>query len=660
LVAALLGVGIWTLTRPCIGLKNDGALYTMMALNWAKPAVLSSDLFLRFGSQDPFTIFSPLYGSLIRQFGIAGANIGFLISAHVLWLVGAWLLTHRLVRGLPGHFAFLVVAAIQATYGGWSLLYSGEDFLTPRPFAEAWVMIGLAMLLSRAYVRATAALILAALFHPAMALAGIGAAFISFGLRRHAALWLVPVGASAIALLAVTHVEPIGRLLQLMDPAWLAGVQARDAFVLTGNWMPEDWVRIAVDLASCICAALWSGGERRRLFIAVSLTAVVGMVFSVVAADLAHDVLAVQLQTWRLTWPLAVAKFPALIVIWLRLRRRPLGHLVTVLLTAPTLVFTGPMQFPAWSWGPCLIFSVAGLSIASLIRFGREPHLSRTQIRLIIGSAAILPLLNLEVGIVLALNLRSLVLHNGTPSVGAMSAMSEPPVRLTLLACATVMLWLARRHGRIAVILSALTIIPGAMFWDQRSSWERYVTSDASSPLRTELGAGREVLWFREAASTWFLLRRPAYLTTTQASSLLLSRAASLEWMRRRDFVWPLLPIRDWTLAPQTQSCAELQRPISIVEMTSICRRSAGLGGVITDRNPVGARTLRFSTPVPYDRFCDSRGRVETVRTNQFYFFDCKIPGRLGKVPPAGNPGMDRGLPARYPPKEAILTRMPG
>jgi hypothetical protein len=622
-VAALAGISIWALTRPCTGLKNDGALYTMMALHWADPGLLGSDLFLRYGSQDPFTIFSPLYGLLLKQFGMGAANIGLLLGAHALWLAGAWLLTHRLVRGLPGHFAFLLVAAIQATYGGWSVLYSGEDFLTPRPFSEAFVMIGLAMLLSRAYIRAVVALIFAALFHPAMALAGIGVAIVTFGLRRRAALWALPVGAVAIVSLALMRVEPFGRLLQIMDHAWLAGVQARDGFVLTGNWMSDDWARIAVDLAICVCAALLSGGERRRLFVAVSLTAVAGVVVSVFAADLAHDVLAIQLQTWRFAWPLALVKFPALVVVWLRLRRRPLGPLVTVLLTAPLLVFTGPMQFPAWAWGPWLIFSIIGLSIASLIRVGRQPRLSRSLTRLIIGTAAILPLLNLEVGVLLALKLGRLALHHGAPSVGAMSAMSTPPARLALLASATVMLWLAQRHARIAVVLAALAIIPGALSWDQRSSWERYITSGASSPLGPTLKAHKEILWFRDAASTWFLLRRPAYLTTTQASSLLLSRAASLEWMRRRDFVWPLLPIRDWTVAPTSQSCAELQRPASIGELTSICRRAAGLGGVILDRNPKGVPTVSFTTPTTQDRVCDSRGRVETIRTNEFYYFDC-------------------------------------
>ncbi len=63
-VLGLLCVGIWCLSHGYQGLFHDAGLYALQALAHRYPDFLSRDVFLRFGSQDRFTVFSPLVAGL--------------------------------------------------------------------------------------------------------------------------------------------------------------------------------------------------------------------------------------------------------------------------------------------------------------------------------------------------------------------------------------------------------------------------------------------------------------------------------------------------------------------------------------------------------------------------------------------------------------------
>src|SRR5450432_3323752 len=69
----LLCVLTWVLSHPYRGLIHDAGLYTLQAMSHLHPGTLSADAFLRFGSQDAFTIFSPLYAWFIQAFGVEPA-----------------------------------------------------------------------------------------------------------------------------------------------------------------------------------------------------------------------------------------------------------------------------------------------------------------------------------------------------------------------------------------------------------------------------------------------------------------------------------------------------------------------------------------------------------------------------------------------------------
>ncbi len=265
LATALIGVALFLITRRYPGLHGDARLYAFMALAHTNPVALGADLFLKYGSQDTYSAFSPLYAALIGTIGLNAASLGLTLFSRAVWLAGAWFITHKLARGVVGHAAFLIAAAVNASYGGWEVLHAGEAILADRawPLAEGLVLIGLALLLSRRWLGAAVALVLASSsirswpWRP-----GGPAAFVILALERPRLWWLVPVGLGSGLCLALGGIRPFAGALVIMDDAWLAGVVGHNGFVLPSSWLAADFVRFAAQLS--ICAAAAYGGPRRE------------------------------------------------------------------------------------------------------------------------------------------------------------------------------------------------------------------------------------------------------------------------------------------------------------------------------------------------------------------------------------------------------------
>ena len=65
LALASLSIAFWILIHPYRGLEHDSVLYTVLALARLHPAALGHDLFVRYGAQDHYTIFSPMFAAAI-------------------------------------------------------------------------------------------------------------------------------------------------------------------------------------------------------------------------------------------------------------------------------------------------------------------------------------------------------------------------------------------------------------------------------------------------------------------------------------------------------------------------------------------------------------------------------------------------------------------
>ena len=93
ILAGTLGTALFLSLFGYWGLVHDTRLYALQALAWLHPP-LRQDLYLRFGSQDDYTLFSAFFTPLIQVLGLEGAALTLcLLSLLALFTATAYLLT---------------------------------------------------------------------------------------------------------------------------------------------------------------------------------------------------------------------------------------------------------------------------------------------------------------------------------------------------------------------------------------------------------------------------------------------------------------------------------------------------------------------------------------------------------------------------------------
>src|SRR6202140_5989730 len=174
-VQLLLCVTAWALSHGYRGIFHDAGLYTLQALARLAPASLGQDVFLRFGSQDRYTIFSPIYAAASQVLGAEPAAATLTFTLQIALFACGWLVARAVMPARLALYGLAVLVAIPGAYGTHRVFTCVEQFLTPRMGAEALVLASLAAALGARTRLATALIVLATLMHPIMACAGIAA-----------------------------------------------------------------------------------------------------------------------------------------------------------------------------------------------------------------------------------------------------------------------------------------------------------------------------------------------------------------------------------------------------------------------------------------------------------------------------------------------------
>ena len=224
---SILLLALWYSLRPYKGIDNDARMYLVQTLKRLGKSSFDDDLFLKFGSQDKFSIFSRLFAPLVDILGPSTAHAVGAFLGQALWIGSALLLCRVLFKDDRLFKLSALAAMLMVPFYGWGEIKYSEEFLTPRLFAESFVLLAIALYLKKkpAYV----ALCMACAFalHPIMALPGFALIFFMVA-RTHR--WSIAIAAAAVALclvLAFAGVDPFARLLVQLDPEWYAIVQAR-------------------------------------------------------------------------------------------------------------------------------------------------------------------------------------------------------------------------------------------------------------------------------------------------------------------------------------------------------------------------------------------------------------------------------------------------
>lgn len=536
-VLLLLWLATWCLAHGYQGIRHDAALYTLQALARSSSGGLQNDVFLHFGSQDHYTIFSSIYAGFIQAFGVEPAAQILTFTGQLAVMLGGALLLYRTTpSGVRVVLGVTVLLAIPGFYGADRIFACLEPFVTPRMGAEALVLAGLAAAWSNR-PRLAWGLVVAALFvHPVMAAAGLAAlSFLHIGSHRPRLALGVTAG-GALVLLAAGRVLPNGPW-GTFDPQWLAAVLERSPYVFLSQWPLDDWGRAAIPLATLALGARLLTEQRARLLCQVTLsTALAGLLLTLVAVDTARLVLFTQLQPWRWQWlAVVVAALLAPGIAADGWRQSYAARIAVALLVA------------GWSFGSGT-FALAS-SLAAVAALTLEKYAVRREWRLLVYGAVGFALLALASRI--ASNLLFLEVHFADPQIppwirkmAAVAGDGSVPIALVLLAT-----WLAHPIRIRAPLAILALLVAGLCIGLFPDSWRRWTHQQFPpaltrqfAPWRALIPAGSNVFWSEVPLGTWELLDRPSYISVAQTSGMLFSRTAAMELVRRSEALSQVVP----------------------------------------------------------------------------------------------------------------------
>ncbi len=549
----LLLLALWLFSHPYQGLWGDGIFYALQALARLRPETYGKDLFFLYGSQDDFTLFSPIYAAFIRMFGLDGAMRVLLLAGHALWISAAMLLAGRLLRGFPLWLGLVLVIAMPRDYGDWTLDYA-EPFLTPRLVAEGLTLLSLTLVLQGKRLASLAVLAAVFTMHPLMALAG--AAFVGLYLacdKPRLALGVGVLASAAVLLLGWMDVPPFSRLFSVMDAEWFQLSVVRASGVFWDEWQHKGGgTRSLLAFSLLATAAVTAKGEQRRAFLLPLVIGAAALLLFWLGTSVFHNVLLIQLQTWRWLW--LTQLFSYLAAAWLvgefwqrdRTSRLLLLGFLSAWLTLASI-------------GGLLAVLVCGLFIW---------HFRR-------GKAVVLPewiasLLYALPFLAAAWWLANLWLD--ATSSALMNTMGSPAFEFGLV---WLMLFLSAGGGVIAVLIFLAVWRYGAdrrkpvhlaaaagvvfllmlslVFWDRQGGLQRYYSHQALKntvpSFSRVIPVGAVVYWEDDVQMTWFGLGRASYASLGQTVGLIFNRQTAMEGKRRVDRL-AALGVKDGIFAP--------------------------------------------------------------------------------------------------------------
>ena len=525
LPAAALGIGVvaWALAHPYQGIFHDANLYTLQALARLHPQSLSQDVFLKFGSQDRFTLFSPIYAVTIRLIGLDHAAALLTLISQFALVAAAGFLAWAILPRWATLWAIAGVMGLPLYYGPDRIFAGLEDFLTPRMLAESLVLAALGAALSGRKWLGFCALLAALTLHPVIAAAG-AAAFGALYLERLSLRRGLILGALIFpGVLLAAYAMP-GGMGGRFDESWLTLVTRRSPYLFLSDWELDDWARAAVMATTLLLGTVALTG-RAQMVSRVALVCVLGgWLLTLLGCDGLHLVLVTQLQPWRWQW---------------------LGTLIAVLIL-PLVAFT------FWSRGPSgratallllssWIFGVAqyalitsALCVASLLASRQK----REEIRLIgLGACGVITVAAiwrvasdleftdvhyLNAALPLWLRRACSIARDGTWGImvlGVLALLRNAAGRTASQICLA------------ATVVMALILLPYS--WRAWSESEFGNRSQEFAPWRALIPPDADVLWPESPVSAWALLERGNYLSGLQTSGLVYSRTAAEELQRR-------------------------------------------------------------------------------------------------------------------------------
>jgi hypothetical protein len=526
---ALPMLAAWLATQCYSGLWHDSVLYSFQAQAHLHPDLLGNDLFLRYGSQDRYSLFPPIYAALIQWLGLENAAEVLTLLMQALLLYAIW---HFASRQLGRQLAILGLAAaitMPCNYGATDVFRYIETFVTPRMAAEALALLSVTAWLDGGRVRALLLLAGSCLLHPLMGVAA--AAMVAWHVlltgRRKAALVLVPVALAALVL-ASRHAA------WRIDDYWLATIRAGLRYLMLTDW---NWVALRTALLPLLllaCAVRTFRGAPLGVTAAAALaTGMSGLALSYLGGDLLHLTLIIQSQPWRWMWLSALVAAVLLPPLVLRLwNLNSMGRSALFLLAA---VYLLGAQRPLLILTPLVLAAAWCATSESAMRRMAPNHLKLCE-RGAQALTAIALIWNLSSKLLVT---HSLHVPGYVPDYYSKVYLltSDGALPTLALAVAIASWYLAQRlratvwwYGVWSLALVTAVWLSGANYLERTFPAPvkaRFTMWQTLIPPRTE------VFMPDDALAGWTMLLRPSYYSLEQSAGEVFSRTAAMELRER-------------------------------------------------------------------------------------------------------------------------------
>lgn len=512
-VWCLLAFALWLNANPYIGIDHDARLYSLAAYRWLSPESYALDPWFLFGSQDDFSVFSPLLAGLFTLFGVSsGAVIGTLLQG-VLFAASCLMLVKAGLEQRAYPLALLVMTSFSVLFSPNNMLYVTEGFVTARGFAVPLSLLGLAWSVKRRSVGAAGCHFAALILHPIMAVAPAAVSVLMFVPQR-ARLWVVTVGWGCfIGLLFAA----LSGYLPLIDGDWRWYVQAAP-LVFIDSWLPAAAPLLGFWAVVLSSAARFGAPVLRNLYALVLVVSVSGAAFSLFSSVI-PSIITLQAQLWRGLWLLKLIALLALVdLLWhfvldpqgQRRRTMSVGFAATLLMVQldpivgatvfVVTVFAGRYALTeAWLTRHQTIFKLTLASILLLALPGIAFELTdRSREQAVQGFA-------LEIA------------HGFWRTAGfGMVAVG--------LCC-----WGTRRTTKGLLMLALLGLVATGAFWDIRTAVKvaiesNYDVEGRRSAFKQWIPRGASVYWHQNTERVWFELGTASYAGSIHATGLVFSK----------------------------------------------------------------------------------------------------------------------------------------
>ncbi len=533
---------VFVLGRPYRGLIQDPQIYIGRAVADLDPSGVGRDLMFVHDGQFGFSLFRFVVRAMVALWGPAMAAEGLALVAALAWFFAARALARQFAGGGAVWVVVIFAALLPNAYGAPYPFGFAELKAIPRPFAEAFVLAGLAALAARRDVVCLCCLVAAALLHPIMALAGFGVFVAVRGLEDQRWFWFCACAGALSILAGALGLPLMDRLFTPIDPSLQSLHESYNAFLFPSRWPIESFPPVIVQTVTLAIAAHLQQSRARRILAAIIVVGLGGIAISATLGDWLSSLLIVQAQPWRAAWMMAAVGAMALGVCTVELwRRGPSERMVLALLAL------------SWSFNTALGVAGPAAILALSLHFGAKRFAPSLRPQYVLATW----IFTIAVATIWDIRLFVGLWKFAAAAPAGYDNLNFVVVRqlfaFPLCALAVYFAIVKPSVGpRVQKICAIVLLAAFFCLWDRRPPAERMMEASRAPPDIMRLIDQRqgEVLWINGMSEAWFVLGRPQWASPLQGNPAIFSSALAAEWHDRMQLLMDLRLADQKSFAP--------------------------------------------------------------------------------------------------------------